>query len=399
MKDAWKIVPLEKVLRYRKEFIHISDLEKYKRCRVQCHVQGIVLRDLVEGTQIRTKNQQICKEGDFMVAEIDAKLGGFGIVPEELEGAIVSSHYYLYEIDEDLLDRSFFSFFIRTPYFRDQVSSQGSTNYAAIRYYDVLGYTMPLPPIAEQRQIVARIEELAAKIEEARGLRESAIGETDALYQQTCWDILDSQKWKVEVLDKVLLESPRNGLSPQTKVTEDGRCMLRINAVSSSPTRYVDLTAYNLVNVLDDVAHPFTIRNDDVFIVRYNGDINRLAKAAIFKSEQETDIIYPDKLMRLRADQTKILPDFLVYALGSKQVRSQIAELGKTTAGQIGISGKNVKSFRIPVPPLVEQPRIVFYLDDLKARIDNVRSVRENALKEFDALLPTILDKAFKGEL
>ena len=42
MKDAWKIVPLEKVLRYRKEFIHISDLEKYKRCRVQCHVQGIV---------------------------------------------------------------------------------------------------------------------------------------------------------------------------------------------------------------------------------------------------------------------------------------------------------------------------------------------------------------------
>ena len=124
MKDAWKIVPLEKVLRYRKEFIHISDLEKYKRCRVQCHVQGIVLRDLVEGTQIRTKNQQICKEGDFLVAEIDAKLGGFGIVPEELEGAIVSSHYYLYEIDEDLLDRSFFSFFIRTPYFRDQVSSQ-----------------------------------------------------------------------------------------------------------------------------------------------------------------------------------------------------------------------------------------------------------------------------------
>ena len=91
MKDAWKIVPLEKVLRYRKEFIHISDLEKYKRCRVQCHVQGIVLRDLVEGTQIRTKNQQICKEGDFLVAEIDAKLGGFGIVPEELEGWTVRS--------------------------------------------------------------------------------------------------------------------------------------------------------------------------------------------------------------------------------------------------------------------------------------------------------------------
>lgn len=395
----WNIVTLERVLKYRKEFIQISDLENYKRCRVQCHVQGIVLRDVVQGTQIRTKNQQVCKQGDFLVAEIDAKLGGFGIVPEDLEGAIVSSHYYLYEIDEEVLDKSFFGFFIKTPYFRDQVSAQGSTNYAAIRYYDVLGYTMPLPPIAEQRRIIARIEELAAKIEEARGLREGAIKVTDAFYQQTCWNMLDNPAWKVETLNKVLLESPRNGLSPQAKVTRNGRRMLRINAVSSSPTRYVDVTAYNLVSVADDIAHPFTLQKDDVFIVRYNGDINRLAKPAIFKPEEESDIIYPDKLMRLRADQNQILPDFLVYALSSRQVRSQIEELGKTTAGQIGISGKNVKSFKIPVPPISEQPRIVSYLDDLKANIDAVKGVREDALKEFDALLPAILDKAFKGEL
>ena len=46
------------------------------------------------------QKQQVCQTGEFLVAEIDAKVGGFGIVPPELEGAIVSSHYFLFVIDE-----------------------------------------------------------------------------------------------------------------------------------------------------------------------------------------------------------------------------------------------------------------------------------------------------------
>jgi type I restriction enzyme S subunit len=49
------------------------------------------------------------------VAEIDAKVGGFGIVPETLDGAIVSSHYFLFGLDESKLDRRFLDYFIRTP--------------------------------------------------------------------------------------------------------------------------------------------------------------------------------------------------------------------------------------------------------------------------------------------
>src|SRR3990170_4383502 len=99
MSKTWPIVYLEKLLIHRKEFIEIGDLENYKRCRVQLHAQGIILRDIVPGAEIKTKKQQVCKADDFLVAEIDAKVGGFGIVPEELDGAIVSSHYFLFEID------------------------------------------------------------------------------------------------------------------------------------------------------------------------------------------------------------------------------------------------------------------------------------------------------------
>ncbi len=186
MKAPWPIVPLGQAIRHRKEFITIDDLAEYKRCRVQLHAKGIVLRDIVTGAAIRTKKQQVCRAGEFLVAEIDAKVGGFGIVPDDLDGAIVSSHYFLYEIDEQQLERHFLDYYVRTRSFRDQVEAQGSTNYAAIRPQHVLEYTIPLPPLAEQQRIVALLDALAARIEEAKGLRAQAVTEVEA----TCRAIL-----------------------------------------------------------------------------------------------------------------------------------------------------------------------------------------------------------------
>src|SRR5947208_11810094 len=181
MNQSYSMVPLGDVIRQRSEFIEIDDFKAYKRCRVQLHAQGIVQRDIVQGVEIKTKKQQICRAGEFLVAEIDAKVGGFGIVPENLDGAIVSSHYFLFVVDERKLDKHFLEYFIRTPAFSEQVAAQGSTNYAAIRPSHVLSYEIPLPTLPEQRQIVARIEELDAQIKEARSLRSQATQEAEAL--------------------------------------------------------------------------------------------------------------------------------------------------------------------------------------------------------------------------
>lgn len=160
---AWPIVSLAEVLRHRKEFITIDDTQQYKRCRVQLHAKGVLLRDTVSGTDIKTKKQQVCRAGEFLVAEIDAKIGGFGLVPDALEGAVVSSHYFLFEINEALLDKRYLDHYCRTERFSAQVEAQGSTNYAAIRPTDVLTYTIPLPPLAEQQTLVALFDALAEK--------------------------------------------------------------------------------------------------------------------------------------------------------------------------------------------------------------------------------------------
>ena len=195
--SAWPLAPLTSAIQYRKEFVQIDDLSNYKRCRVQLHAQGIVLRDTVPGAEIKTKKQQVCKAGDFLVAEIDAKVGGFGIVPEELGQSIVSSHYFLFEVNEKVLNRRFLDFFIRTPAFREQVAAQGSTNYAAIRPNDVLGYKLPLPPLAEQRRIVGRIESLSAKIDEACSLREGSQKDLSSLLNAAYHQIADKAPRKL----------------------------------------------------------------------------------------------------------------------------------------------------------------------------------------------------------
>jgi len=178
---AWPQVQLGDVLRHRKQFITIDDLTTYRRPRVQLHAQGIVLRDEIPGALIKTKKQQVCREGDFLVAEIDAKVGGYGIVPRALDSAIVSSHYFLFEIDETRLVREYLGYFVRTPMFREQVEAQGSTNYAAIRPSQVLDYAMPLPSLVEQQRIVRWLLNAESRLENVNRLRSAIEHEGRAL--------------------------------------------------------------------------------------------------------------------------------------------------------------------------------------------------------------------------
>lgn len=159
------------------------------------------------------------------------------------------------------------------------------------------------------------------------------------------------------------------------------------------------LGAAKQVHVSDEQANPFVLQHDDVFIVRHNGDINRVAKAAIYKRASRDLPVFPDKLMRLRPDPAKMLPDFLVFAPAGRRVREQVAELGKTTAGNIGISAANAKSFVIPVPPLARQYKIVAELDALQAEAGKVTRLHVETAAALDALLSAILHRAFKGEL
>ena len=134
-------------LTHAPSFFTIGDDHEYQLVTVKLHGKGVVPRCRMKGTQIKTKEQQRIAKDQFLVAEIDAKFGGFGIVPTELDGAIVSGHYFLYDIDKNKVLPGFLQCFISSGILtkRIQKDIQGALNYSAIRPHHLLEVPFPLP--------------------------------------------------------------------------------------------------------------------------------------------------------------------------------------------------------------------------------------------------------------
>jgi type I restriction enzyme S subunit len=402
VKTPWPTVRLGEVLRLDLERFPVDAATSYPMVGVLSFGRGLFDREPIENGKTSYRVFYQLKAEHVVMSQLFGWEGALALSSKKFAGKYLSPQFPTFLCDEKKLDRDFLGWLMRRPVFWQDLGSRASgmgDRRRTLNPEALFKCEIPLPPLAEQRRVVARINELAAQIHEARTLRHHAAEEAEALIPRATASLLDDAGWPSSELGNILAEKPRNGLGPQQEVESGGRAMLRINAVSSSTTRFVEMTAAKQVEVADDVAQQFVIRNDDVFIVRYNGDINRVAKPAIYKGTNESRVVYPDKLIRLRPDLTKMTPDFLVFALSSRSMRTQIEELGKTTAGNIGISGGDAKSFVVPIPQIPEQRRIVSELDALQAEVDALKRLQAETAAELDALLPSILDKAFRGEL
>lgn len=380
MSVAWPLVALGEVLTHRKEFIQINDLDQYKRCRVKLHAQGIVLRDAVAGAEIKTKKQQVCKPGEFLVAEIDAKVGGFGIVPDELSGSIVSSHYFLFGIDDAKLDKLFLDFYSRTSVFRNQVAAQGSTNYAAIRPNDVLGYFIPLPPLVEQRRIVAQLNELVTKIEEARRLRRQATEEADALCRSIVFGDPNA------VLTSMCELVRQRGHDVQVKADQlyhfagvycFGRGVFRGQKKSGLDFAYKQLGQLKAGNFV----YPK--------LMAWEGALGIVPK--------ECDGLFVSPEFPIfEVIENRVLPETLDVYFRTPAVWPQVAgESTGTNVRRRRLNPKDFLSYRIPLPSMQSQLR----LRKVMQQVDVLKRIQIETKAELDAMLPSILDKAFCGKI
>lgn len=380
MSAGWPIVALGEVLRYRKEFVTIDDLTSYKRPRVQLHAQGVVLRDEVLGALVKTKKQQICRAEDFLVAEIDTKVGGFGIVPDSLQGAIVSSHYFLFDVIEQKLNRRFLDYFIRTPAFREQVEAQGSTNYAAIRPADVLGYEIPLPPIEEQRRIVARIEALASEIDHARTLRQQVAGEAEALCRSIFWQ---DKEAKPTAMAKLVQLRPQDiNVRQDIEYQFAGVYSFGRGVFKALKKRGVEFSYKNLTRLR---------KNDFVYpkLMAWEGALG------VVTDDCDGCVVSPEfPVFEIRQDS--VLPEVLDIYFRSSSVWPEIS--GSSTGTNVRRRRLNPSDFlryKMPLPTR----RTQFLLREVRSEIDTLHMLQAETAAEIDALLPAMLDRAFKGEL
>jgi type I restriction enzyme S subunit len=145
-------------------------------------------------------------------------------------------------------------------------------------------------------------------------------------------------------------------------------------------------------------ADAYKLRTDDLLFTRYNGNRDFVGVCARVP-ELDSKTVYPDKLIRVRIRHDLADPRYVERAVHTAEARQFIAEKLKTSAGQVGISGADLKNLTIPLAPLPEQKRIADKLDTLLARVDNCR----NHLARVPAILKrfrqSVLAAATSGEL
>lgn len=147
-------------LEQSKEKVEIEDDKTYKQITVKLYGKGAVLRDKKRGERIETKKQYKAKEGDLIVSKIDARNGALAIVPEELDGAVVTSDFPLFKVDTDIINLDFLRYSLRYGNWDDilERSAKGTTNRRRVKPSDVLDLEVPLPPMEEQEEIAERLE-------------------------------------------------------------------------------------------------------------------------------------------------------------------------------------------------------------------------------------------------
>jgi type I restriction enzyme S subunit len=394
-------VPLGQLLRRRKDEITLDDLTIYPRLTIRLNGKGIEIRDRVPGSEIGTKKQFIARKGQLVLSKIDARNGAFGILPPEGDLSIITGNFWAFDHVSELVDTAYLEYFTKTKAFIELCvkASSGTTNRLYLQEDKFLLMEIPLPPLPEQRRLVERIDALAAKIEEAKRLRETADKQRDQLPHQAAESLFRNCGWSHVPLANLLLEDSKNGIGTRPNDEPPGVQILRISAGTSRADGVVEEGDHKYLPVTKKQLESYRLKKDDLLACRFNGNLRYVGRFSIYHQQSGQEQVYPDKLIRFRVDQTRVLPEFVKLAMNSPIGRERIEAFCATTAGNIGISASELKSVPVPVPPIGIQKNVIAYLHEVQVGVAEADTFAKELSQEINAMLPSILDRAFRGEL
>jgi type I restriction enzyme S subunit len=336
------------------------------------------------------KRHQIAKAGQVILSEIWGKKGAIGFVPPEGEGALCTSHFFLFDVCPDRIEPSYLDLIFKANYLENQLNAEakGTTGYAAVRPKHLLVAEIPLPPLAEQRRIVAKIEELAAQIDEVRTLRQEAVDGAEALHLSVLHQhfVENAAAWASMPMEEAIEINDR-----QVNPTLPEYSRLPHISGENMESRTCRLLSYRSAE--DDAIKS----NNYLFssgTILYSKIRPYLRKAVYvdFQGVCSADI-YPIRVISPRLD-----PHFVKWSLVADPFTDYTNRLsGRTRMPKL--NRKQLFGFTFLYPPLPDQCRIVAKLDALQAEVEALTGLQAETGAELEALLPSILDKAFKGEL
>ena len=149
MSAKWPLVKLGEVLSQYTEYIDAPEAREYPKLSVRLYGKGVILDTPANGATLKMMRHQIAKAGQIILSEIWGKKGAIGFVPDEGQGALCTSHFFLFDIDQDKIERRWLQAIFDANYLQEQLDAEakGTTGYAAVRPKTLLACEIPLPPL------------------------------------------------------------------------------------------------------------------------------------------------------------------------------------------------------------------------------------------------------------
>lgn len=249
---------------------------------------------------------------------------------------------------------------------------------------------IPLPPLSEQRRLAARLDKADAVRQKSRALVEAYAELGRSVFLEVFGDIHRNNKWKEEPLEKVIKE-----IKSGTSYSGDDRPLqknefgvLKISAVTSGRFK----PEYKAVPKDSIDKELVFVEPGDLLFSRAN--TRELVAATCIVDDEYPNLFLPDKLWRIRLDQTLANPIFFKYVLSYPPFRSRITKKATGTSGSmLNVSMKKLKETYFPLPPLPLQARFAAMVANIEAQ----RRLAERQLAAAEAVFGGVLQGTFEG--
>jgi type I restriction enzyme S subunit len=249
-----------------------------------------------------------------------------------------------------------------------------------------------LPPLNEQRRIVAAIEEHLSRLDAADASLAAALSRAETMRPTTVDSALDGN-WELRPLGSLLREPLRNGHS--AKASPNGG--IRTLTLTAVTKRDFSDANTKLTSADDARVSGLWLEPGDVLIERSNTP-ELVGSAALYNGPLGW-AIFPDLLIRVRVS-TDVVPEFLDVVLRARRARRYFQSAAQGIAGSMPkIDQGAIGRFEVPVPSLTDQRRIVAEIEERLTAIDALRGSIERAQRRSVSLRRAILERAFRGEL
>lgn len=162
----WPKVALGDLLVRTNETAMFDPDDEYHEVTIKLWGKGVVSRGKVRGADVTTPRRFV-RSHQLIFSKIDARNGAIGLVPPELDGAVVSNDFPSYEFrDPARCDSAFMGWLVRSAPFVElcKAASEGTTNRVRIKEERFLDQEIALPPLPEQQVVVRRLDALADKV-------------------------------------------------------------------------------------------------------------------------------------------------------------------------------------------------------------------------------------------